>query len=254
MLSIVQLPVLNDNYIYLLHEPETGVTAVVDPAVAQPVLDALAQRGWRLTHILNTHHHHDHVGANLYLQALTGCQIIGAAVDRARIPGLSHAVNDQDRFGLGQASVQVIATHGHTSGHISYYVAEAEALFCGDTLFVMGCGRLFDGTIGQLWHSLQVLKTLPASTRVYCAHEYTEANGRFALSVEPGNQALQDKMVRVRQLRAVGQPTVPSTLAEELATNPFLRTDNVALQQVAGLPGGDSLAVFSRLRAMKDTF
>lgn len=254
MLTILQLPVLSDNYLYLLHDPLSAETAVVDPAVAQPVLDALAQRGWRLTHILNTHHHHDHVGANLYLQALTGCQIIGAAVDRARIPGLSHAVNDQDRFGLGQASVQVIATHGHTNGHISYYIAEAEALFCGDTLFVMGCGRLFDGTIGQLWQSLQVLKTLPASTRVYCAHEYTEANGRFALSVEPGNQALQDKMVRVRQLRAVGQPTVPSTLAEELATNPFLRTDNAALQQAVGLPGGDSLAVFSRLRAMKDTF
>ncbi len=254
MLTILQLPVLNDNYIYLLHDPLSGETAAVDPALAQPVLDELARRNWQLTYIFNTHHHGDHVGGNLELKARTGCQIIGAEADKHRIPGIDRCVNDQDTVQLGQQTAQVIATPGHTSGHIVYYFAAANALFCGDTLFVMGCGRLFDGTIGQLWQSLQTLQTLPATTRIYCAHEYTQNNGRFALTLEPDNVALQEKMADVATLRARQQATVPSTLAQELATNPFLRTDSKALQTAVGLQGGDSLVVFTRLRALKDVF
>jgi len=254
MLNIVQIPVLTDNYSYLLHDPVSLETAAVDPALAQPVLDELAKRGWQLTYIFNTHHHHDHVGGNLELKAKTACQIIGPAADKHRIPGIDRCVSDRDVVMMGGYSAQVLETHGHTSGHIVYYFASENALFCGDTLFVMGCGRLFDGTIGQLWQSLQKLQTLPAATRIYCAHEYTQNNGRFALTLEPQNPALQEKMAWVNQLRANGQPTVPSTIAEELATNPFMRTDSVELQTSLGLVGKSSLDIFTAMRALKDRF
>ncbi|PPD44393.1 MAG: hydroxyacylglutathione hydrolase [Methylobacter sp.] len=254
MLNILQIPVLTDNYIYLIHDPVSTETAVVDPAVAQPVLDELAKRGWRLNTIFNTHHHHDHVGGNLELKAKTGCQVIGPAADKHRIPGIDRCVSDQDIVMLGNYTAQVLETHGHTSGHIVYHFANENALFCGDTLFVMGCGRLFDGTIADLWQSLQKLQTLPPATRVYCTHEYTQSNGRFALTLEPTNPALQEKMAQVNQLRANGQPTVPSTIAEELATNPFLRTDSVELQKSLGLLGKSSLEIFTAIRALKDRF
>lgn len=254
MFNIVQIPVLTDNYIYLLHDPVSLETAVVDPAIAQPVLDELAKRGWRLNTIFNTHHHHDHVGGNLELKAKTGCQIIGPAADKHRIPGIDRCVCDQDVVTLGNYKAQVLETHGHTSGHIVYYFANENVLFCGDTLFVMGCGRLFDGTIEDFWQSLQKLQTLPPATQVYCTHEYTQSNGRFALTLEPENPALQEKMAQVNQLRANGQPTVPSTIAEELATNPFLRTDSEELQASLGLVGKGSLEIFTKIRALKDRF
>lgn len=227
MLDIVQIPVLNDNYIYLAHEPESGATAVVDPAVAPPVLAALEARGWQLTHILNTHHHMDHVGGNLALKEAAGCVIVGPRADAGRIPGIDIEVGDGDVFKLGAAAARVFDVPGHTRGHIAYWFQDAGALFCGDTLFAMGCGRLFEGTPGQMYASLAKLAALPDDTRVYCAHEYTLANGRFALTVEPGNPALQARMAAVEALRAQGEPTVPSRLAEEKATNPFLRAANV---------------------------
>ena len=254
MLDIIQIPVLTDNYIYLLHDAVSGETAVVDPALAQPVLDVLNQHGWQLTYILNTHHHGDHVGGNLELKRHTGCQIIGANADKHRIPALDRAVVEGDVINLGTHSAQVMETAGHTSGHIVYYFAKDNALFCGDTLFVMGCGRLFEGSAEQLWQSLQKLKTLPADTRVYCAHEYSQNNGRFALTVEPDNIALQEKMTVINQLRANGLPTVPSTIGEELATNPFFRTDNPALQ--ANFKGivNTPVELFAKLRHKKDNF
>jgi hydroxyacylglutathione hydrolase len=254
MLTILQLPVLNDNYIYLLHDAESADTAAVDPAVAQPVLDILTKNNWRLTHILNTHHHGDHVGGNLALKQQTGCTVIAALADQQRIPGIDRGVEGGDVITLGQHSAKVISTPGHTSGHVVYHFAGDDALFCGDTLFVMGCGRLFEGTAEQMWQSLQILKALPSVTRIYCAHEYTQANGRFALTVEPGNLQLQQRMALINQLRAKHLPTVPSTIEQELATNPFFREDSLALQETLQMTGKKPLEVFAKVRKLKDEF
>ena len=254
MLDIIQIPVLNDNYIYMLHDSVSLETAVIDPALEQPVLDVLAEKGWQLSFILNTHHHWDHVGANLALKQQTGCQIIAAAADRERIPGIDVGVEQGDVFALGQHQAQVIATPGHTSGHVVYYFAEDQALFCGDTLFVMGCGRLFEGTPEQMYASLQTLKALPPSTRVYCTHEYTLANAGFALSVEPDNIDLQQKLLAVKELRAANIATVPTTIAEEIATNPFFRVENISIQKELGLVGAAADVVFAALRQRKDNF
>ena len=254
MLDIIQIPVLNDNYIYMLHDSVSLETAVIDPALELPVLAVLAEKGWQLSFILNTHHHWDHVGANLALKQQTGCQIIAAASDRERIPGIDVAVGQGDVFALGQHQAQVIATPGHTSGHVVYYFAEDQALFCGDTLFVMGCGRLFEGTPGQMYASLQTLKALPLSTRVYCTHEYTLANAEFALSVEPDNSDLQQKLQVVTELRAAKKATVPTTIAEEIATNPFFRVDCISIQKELGLVGAAPEIVFAALRRRKDDY
>jgi hydroxyacylglutathione hydrolase len=254
MLTILQLPVLNDNYIYLLHDPVSGETAAVDPAMTQPVLDTLKQKGWQLTMILNTHHHGDHVGGNLELKQKTGCTVIAPLSDRNRIPGFDRGVVDGDVVTLGKYSANVIATPGHTSGHVVYHFADDHTLFCGDTLFAMGCGRLFEGTAEQMWHSLQKLKALPASTQIYCAHEYTQANGRFALTVEPDNRQLQQRMDVIKQLRANSLPTVPSTIEQELATNPFFREDSLALQKTIHKEYCSPVEVFKEVRWLKDNF
>ncbi len=254
MLEIVRIPVLSDNYVWLAHEPVSRATAVVDPALAEPVLAALAERGWTLTHILNTHHHGDHVGGNETLKARTGCVVVGPRADHDRIPGIDVQVGEGDRYRLGDAEAQVFDVPGHTRGHIAYWFEHEHALFCGDTLFAMGCGRLFEGTPAQMWDSLSRLRRLPPATRVYCAHEYTQANGRFALSVEPDNPALVARMRRVDEARRLDQPTVPSTLADELATNPFLRTDSPVLRRTLALEDADDLTVFTETRRRKDVF
>lgn len=254
MIEIIQLPVLADNYVYLIHEPVSGQTAAVDPAEAEPVLKALAQRGWRLSHVLNTHHHTDHVGGNLELKARTGCTIVGSAHDRGRIPGIDRTVGAGDTVSIGGAVASVLDVPGHTLGHIAYWFADDDALFCGDTLFALGCGRLFEGTAGQMWSSLGKLRKLPAATRVYCAHEYTQANARFALTIDPDNPALLERARSVDGLRLKGQPTVPSTLAEELVTNPFLRADDPAVKQRLGMAGAGDAAVFAEIRQRKDRF
>ena len=253
-LDIKQIPVLNDNYVYLAHCPETGATAVVDPAVTGPVFDALAETGWTLTHILNTHHHGDHTGGNLEIKAQTGCTIVGPRADRDRIPGIDVEVGDGDTFELGKSSAKVFDVPGHTRGHIAYWFADSEALFCGDTLFVMGCGRLFEGTPAQMVNSLAKFDALPDSTRVYCAHEYTQSNGRFALTVEPQNEALHVLMRDVDAKREQGVPTVPSTLGQERATNPFLRPFSTDIQTTLGMPGADVVDVFAEVRRLKDNF
>ena len=254
MLTILQLPALNDNYIYLIHDPASGETAAVDPAVAQPVLDVLEQKGWRLSTILNTHHHSDHVGGNLELKQKTGCTVVAAISDQNRIPGFDRGVVDGDVITLGKHTAKVISTPGHTSGHVVYYFTDDHVLFCGDTLFVMGCGRLFEGTAEQMWHSLQKLKALPVSTNIYCAHEYTQANGRFALAVEPENRQLQQRMKVINQLRAKHLPTVPSTIEQELATNPFFREDCFALQETTKTVGKMPVEIFAEIRQLKDGF
>jgi hydroxyacylglutathione hydrolase len=253
-LEIVQIPVLQDNYVYLVHDPATAMTAVVDPAVGGPVMEELKRRGWSLTHILNTHHHGDHVGANEELKAATGCTIVGPRADRDRIPGIDVAVGEGDSYFLGRAEAKVFDVPGHTRGHIAYWFPDSKALFCGDTLFALGCGRLFEGTPKQMWTSLSKFLDLPDDTKVYCAHEYTESNGRFALSVEPGNAVLQSRMAEVRRLRAQGLPTVPSTLGEEKASNPFLRPHSAEIQRHVGMGGDDLVAVLGATRALKDNF
>jgi hydroxyacylglutathione hydrolase len=252
-LVIRQIPVLRDNYVYLLRDEASGATGIVDPSVAEPVLAVLAETGWRLTHILNTHHHPDHTGGNLEIKRATGAIVVGPRADRDRIPGIDVAVADGERYALGTEAAEVFDVPGHTRGHIAYWFKDSRALFCGDTLFLMGCGRLFEGTPEQMWRSLSKLRRLPGETRVYCGHEYTQANARFALTVEPQNAALVARARRVDALRAEGQSTVPGTMADELATNPFLRADQPALQEAAGAPG-DPVATFAAIRRRKDVF
>ncbi|MBM3642741.1 MAG: hydroxyacylglutathione hydrolase [Alphaproteobacteria bacterium] len=254
MLDIVRIPVLNDNYVWLMRESASGVVGVVDPAVAAPVLDEAARRGWKITHILNTHHHGDHVGGNREIKAATGCTIVGPKPDRARIPGIDVEVDDGDRYRFGAAEADVFFVPGHTSGHIAFSFADDRALFCGDTLFALGCGRLFEGTPAQMWHSLKRLRALADDTRVYCAHEYTQSNARFAVTVDPANRALAARAAAIDTARAAGQATVPSTLGEEKATNPFLRADDLGVQAAVGMAGGDPVAVFAEVRGRKDTF
>lgn len=254
-LTIEIVPVLSDNYVFLLHEPTSGATAAVDPAVPGPVVEALAARGWRLSHILNTHHHADHTGGNLDLQRATGCAVVGARRDADRIPGITAEVGEGETFLLGSAAARVFEVPGHTLGHIAYWFPESEALFCGDTLFSLGCGRLFEGTAEQMWHSLVTLRELPAATRVFCAHEYTQSNGRFARLVERDNPALAARLDEADRLRAKGRPTLPSTIASERACNPFLRADQPAVARAVGLePGAEPVAVFTALRRRKDVF
>ena len=255
MLDIHQIPALIDNYIYLVREPESRATAVVDPSLSQPVFKALDRLGWKLTHILSTHHHMDHVGGNLEIKEKTGCTVVGPRADADRIPGIDIEVGDGESYALGAESATVFDIPGHTRGHIAYWFPESRALFCGDTLFALGCGRLFEGTPPQMWASLSKLRALPEETRVYCAHEYTQANARFALTVEPGNEALQRRAAKIDRLRAEGKPTVPSTLAEERATNPFLRADaSENLKTTLGLEGAGAVEVFAETRRRKDRF
>lgn len=239
-LQIERIPVLTDNYIWLAHDAASGATAVIDPAEAAPVLARLAEKGWRLSHILNTHHHWDHTGGNLELKAATGCIIVGAAEDAARIPGIDRHVRDGDTVLLGTQEGRVLDVRGHTAAHIAYHFAASDALFCGDTLFLMGCGRLIEGTPEQMWSSLAKIAALPDATRIYCAHEYTLANARYAVVAEPENAALRRRLDAVIAARERDEPTVPDTLALERATNPFLRAGSVA--------------EFARRRAAKDTF
>jgi len=252
-LEIQQIPALRDNYVYLLREPKSGAVGAVDPSVAAPVLAALKQHGWTLTHIINTHHHPDHTGGNLELKAATNAIVVGPLADKARIPGIDVAVGDGDTFKFGNETATVYDVPGHTRGHIAYWFKEAQALFSGDTLFLMGCGRLFEGTPQQMWSSLGKLKKLPPETRVYCGHEYTQANARFALTIEPKNADLVARAARVNALRAAGQSTVPGTMGDELATNPFLRADLPDLQRAMGTPG-DAVATFATIRKAKDVF
>lgn len=227
-LEIVRIPVLSDNYVWLVHEPVSGETMVVDPAVAEPVLDEAATRGWTITQIWNTHWHPDHTGGNAGIKAATGCTITGPAAERERIPTLDVEIAGGDRVALGAIVADVIDVPAHTAGHIAFHLPEESVVFVGDTLFAMGCGRLFEGTAEQMFDNLAKLATLPGETRVYCAHEYTQSNGRYALVAEPENEAIRSRMEAVDTARARGEATVPTTIGLERATNPFMRAASVA--------------------------
>ena len=251
-LDIEVLPALSDNYVYLLHELESGASGVVDPAEAAPVLARLAELGRGLDWILSTHHHFDHTGGNLEIKSATGCRIVGPAADRERIPGIDVTVAEGETFELGGAVAQVFDTPGHTSGHISFWFPDSAALFCADTLFALGCGRLFEGSAEQMWESLSKFLPMPDDTRVYCGHEYTLSNARFAVTVDPDNEALRLRAAEIERLRAEGTPTIPSRLGEEKATNPFLRPDDPAIRALLGLESASDSEVFGEIRARKD--
>lgn len=227
-LEIVRIPVLSDNYVWLVHEPASGETMAVDPAVAEPVLAEAQQRGWQITQIWNTHWHPDHTGGNAAIREATGCTITGPAAEAERIPTLDRLVSEGDTIALGSVTARVLDVPAHTAGHIAYHFAEDRAAFVGDTLFAMGCGRLFEGTAEQMFANMRKLEVLGDETRIYCAHEYTMSNGRFALTVEPENAALVSRMAEVTAMRERGEPTVPTTIALERATNPFMRASSVA--------------------------
>ncbi|HEY5646458.1 MAG TPA: hydroxyacylglutathione hydrolase [Pseudomonadales bacterium] len=253
-LEVHMFPCLEDNYGFLVHDASAGVTAVIDTPEVAPINAALEEKGWRLTHILNTHHHFDHAGGNEALKARWGCTVVGAANDAERIPGIDVRVADGERLDFGSTSALVLEVPGHTRGHIAYYFEEDGIAFVGDTLFALGCGRLFEGTPEQMWSSLQKLMALPDDTVVYCAHEYTQSNAAFALSVEPKNDALLARSREIDRRRADGLPTVPTTIGLEKATNPFLRPHSSNLRATIGIGGDDPVAVFAETRRRKDHF
>ncbi len=253
-LDIHQIRVLGDNYVHLLHDRASGKCAAVDPAKTDPVKAALDSMGWELSHILITHDHADHTGGNRKLKRAYGCEIVGSNTDRDSIPGLDTPVSEGNLVMIGESKCRVMEVPGHTPGHVAYHFADERALFPGDTLFVLGCGRLFGGTAEQMWASLCRFRELPGDTLVYCAHEYSQANARFALSVDRDNTDLARAAERIDRLRAEGKSTVPSTIADEIATNPFLRADVASFQQGVGLAGLDPVAVFAEIRRRKDNF
>ena len=239
-LEIFQLAVLEDNYIYILYDLSTQTVAVVDPSIAPPVQQFLHKKNWKLDYILNTHHHWDHTGGNKALKREWGCKVVGFSQDAHRIPEIDIPLNEGDTFSFGSTSCKVLFLPGHTIGHIAFWFSKEKKLFCGDTLFAMGCGRLFEGSYKQMFDSLNIIKKLPKDTEIYCAHEYTEQNGQFALTVEPKNQNLKKRMKQVTDQRKSKKPTIPFLLSEDLKTNPFLRAKE--------------LSAFKSLRIKKDSF
>jgi hydroxyacylglutathione hydrolase len=252
--QIVIIPCLSDNYAYIAHDLASGATAVIDVPEPGPILRELAARDWKASHILLTHHHSDHIDGVEALAAATGAFVIGAAADAHRLPPLDLAVAPGDVVRIGMQQGQVIDVPGHTIGHIAYFFPEARALFTGDSLMVMGCGRLFEGTPAQMWDTLGRLMALPDSTRVFSGHEYAATNARFALTVEPGNAALKTRAESIDHVRAAGGFTVPATLAEERATNPFLRAALPEMKSALGMQDASDLAVFTELRSRRNGF
>ncbi len=253
-LHIRQFPCLRDNYGFLVRDLASGAVAAIDTPDAEAINAALVDAGWTLTHILNTHHHADHAGGNLALKARWNCRIIGPRGEAAKIPGLDESVGEGDIVRLGVSEARVFDTPGHTLGHIVFWFEAASAAFVGDTIFALGCGRLFEGTPDQMWASLGKIAALPSDTRLFCAHEYTEANARFALSVDSGNDALKARAAKITMARARGEPTVPTSVARETETNPFLRADTPDLKRAAGIEHLSGAAAFAEIRRRKDVF
>jgi len=226
MVEIVPVPVLRDNYVWLMHDPDSGETVAVDPSVADPVLEAAAARGWTITQVWNTHWHPDHTGGNDAIRAATGCTITGPA-EAEKVSKMDRIVAGGDRARIGALEAELIDIPAHTAGHVCFHLPAAGVAFTGDTLFAMGCGRLFEGDAAQMHANMQRLAALPPETLIYCGHEYTLANGEFALSVEPDNEALVRRVAEVREQRARGEVTLPTNVALERATNPFMRAASV---------------------------
>ncbi|MDQ0321637.1 hydroxyacylglutathione hydrolase [Pararhizobium capsulatum DSM 1112] len=243
-----------DNFGVLLHDPETGTTASIDAPEEQPILDALQRRGWMLTHILTTHHHQDHVAANLALKTRFDCAIIGPAKEASKIPGIDMTIGGGGDFDFAGHPVEAIETPGHTGGHICFYFPDDKLLFAADTLFALGCGRLFEGTPADMWSSLSKLMLLPDETTVYFGHEYTLSNARFAVTVDPDNQELAKRAADIEALRAKGGFTAPTTIGLEKRTNPFLRAKDPAIRKHLRRETASDTEVFAEIRKRKDNF
>jgi hydroxyacylglutathione hydrolase len=253
-LIIEQFMCRTDNFGVLVHDEGSGLTAAIDAPQETPILAALERRGWRLDQIFTTHHHGDHVEANLALKAAFGCKITGPAKEAAKIPGIDATVKEGDRIAFGGAAIEVVETPGHTLGHVGFIVPAEKVAFVGDTLFAIGCGRVIEGTMEMMWDSLEKLAGLPDDTRIYCGHEYTQANARFALAIEPGNTALIQRAKAVDALRAEGRATLPTTIGLEKETNPFLRVDSPAIRRTLDMEVASAAEVFAEIRRRKDTF
>ncbi len=253
-LMVEQFMCRSDNFGVLLHDAASGETAVIDAPEERPILEAVERTGWRPTVILTTHHHPDHVEANLALKERFGLEIVGPKAEAAKIPGIDRTVVDGETFTFSGRPVHVIETPGHTAGHVCYHLPEDRLLFVGDTLFALGCGRLFERGPAEMYASLSKLVALPLETTVYCGHEYTLSNARFALSVDPTNSALKERAEEIERLREAGRPTLPTTLSLEMSTNPFLRWHDPVLRRNLGMEGASDEAVFAELRKRKDVF
>lgn len=253
-LDILQFSCLSDNYAVLIHDEEAGVTASIDAPDADAILSMLKEKGWRLTHLLNTHHHSDHTGGNLALKEATGCTIIGPKAEADRIPGIDRGIGEGDTIAFGAFEIRVLETPGHTVGHVTYWIPKARVAFTGDTLFSMGAGRIFEGNAEMMWASLKKIMRLPLDTEIYCGHEYTAANAKFALTIDPNNVALQKRAQEVEELRAAGRPTLPTRLDCELETNPFLRPHVSAIRSRLGMLYAPDWKVFAEIRARKNRF
>lgn len=253
-LEIEIFPCRTDNFGVLIHCPDDGLTAAIDASELDAVVTAAELRGWPITHIFTTHHHMDHVEGNLGLKERYGCEIIGPVNEAIAIPGLDRAVGDGDRFTFGDFEVKVIETPGHTAGHICYHIPEAKLLFAADTLFALGCGRLFERPASDMWHSLQKLAALPDDTQVYFGHEYTLSNARFAVTVDPDNAELAERAAEIEALRAAGGFTIPTTLGLEKRTNPFLRANDPKIREQLGMTDSTDVEVFAEIRRRKDDF
>jgi hydroxyacylglutathione hydrolase len=251
-LEIFQFTCRDDNYCVLIHDPDSGMTASIDAPEEAPIRAALQQKGWNLTHIFITHHHFDHVEGNAGLKADFDCTIIGPGSEADKIPKIDTLISDGDVFSFGNFQVEVIATPGHTLGEVSYYIASENVVFTGDTLFALGCGRIFEGTPPMMWQSLQRLAALPRETSVYCGHEYTLANAGFAVIIDPENAGLIERIASIKKLRADNLPTLPTTIGLELDTNPFLRPDDLAIRKNLAMEGASNADVFTEIRARKD--
>jgi len=251
-LEIHQFPCLDDNYGVLIRDSEAGLVASIDAPAADPVRNALKEKGWTLTHILTTHYHWDHTDGNLALKSETGCTIVGPRPEASKIPGIDQQVGEGDSFKFGNFDVKVFETPGHTAGHIVYWMPEANVAFVGDTLFAMGCGRVNEGSMAEMWSGIEKVAKLPPETMLYCGHEYTIANAKFALTVEPGNAALQARMKDVEALRAAGRPTLPTKLADELETNPFIRVNSAESRKTIGMENASDAEVFGEVRERKN--
>jgi len=252
--EIHQFSCLKDNYGVLVHDPEEAVTLSIDAPDAPAIQQALSERGWKLTHILVTHHHADHTAGIPALKSATGCTVIGPKAESVRIPCLDVGVAEPDTLALGRLEAKVLDTPGHTIGHITYWFPQASLAFVGDTLFAMGCGRILEGTAEMMWASLQKIAALPAGTELYCGHEYTVSNGKFGVTIEPGNARLVARLEEAEAKRAAGEPTLPTRVDVELETNVFLRAGNTAIREHVGLPAVSVSKVFANLRERKNRF